>query len=91
MASSSATREIDLDGLRQRNTPQQAQSSEEAKDAVLELNAEEMVQNQKGKEPRTFGRTPGGISQSLLPAITRRNHSNSANLSVPSLYRTADP
>ena len=64
MATSSSSA-VNLDGLRQRNTPQQAPSAEDAKEAVQGLNAEEMVDkasDKAGEVPRTFGRTPGGIS-----------------------------
>jgi hypothetical protein len=63
MATTSAKPKVDLDGLRQRNTPQQAASGVEAKHAVQGLNAEEMAGKKDGEEQRTFGRTPGGISE----------------------------
>ena len=49
------------DGLRQRNTPLQATSQEEARQTVLELNAlEEDKDGADEKDKKTFGRTPDG-------------------------------
>ena len=51
---------MDLEGLRERNIPQQASSPDDAKKAVEELNC------QKGdgvKEMKTYGRTPDGTGQ----------------------------
>ena len=56
--------QVNLDGLRQRNKPQQAASAEQAKDAVQGLNAEELLAKDENKEQRTFGRTPDGIGES---------------------------
>ncbi|MCJ1472267.1 phosphatidylethanolamine N-methyltransferase [Lambiella insularis] len=48
-------------GLRERSIPQHVSSAEEAKQVVLELNAEEYHSEKEKKDKRTFGRTPGGV------------------------------
>lgn len=51
----------DTDGLRERNVPVRARTEEEARKAVLDLNALE-ERTQKGEHGRkTYGRTPDGI------------------------------
>ena len=52
------------EGLRQRNAPLQANTSEEARQTVLELNAlEEQKGSQDEKDKKTFGRTPDGTGK----------------------------
>ncbi|KAK4934846.1 phosphatidylethanolamine N-methyltransferase [Elasticomyces elasticus] len=46
------------DGLRQRNAPIRANTSEEARQAVLDLNAAEENSDKPEKDRKTFGRTP---------------------------------
>jgi hypothetical protein len=54
----------DKEGLRQRNAPLQAKSTDEARQTVLELNALEDEKNVKDeKEKKTFGRTPDGTGK----------------------------
>ena len=77
MVTTSANPQVDLDGLRQRNTPQQAPSAVEAKEAVQGLNAEELVMKKDGEEQRAFGRTPGGISK-LFKALEEVRFESSA-------------
>lgn len=61
MSDSMAADASEREGLRQRNAPLQAKSTDEARQTVLELNALEdkkTVQNETDK--KTFGRTPDG-------------------------------
>jgi hypothetical protein len=57
----------DREGLRQRNAPLQAKSTDEARQTVLELNA---LEDQKDvvdeKDKKTFGRTPDGTGTSNI-------------------------
>ena len=57
---------IETEGLRQRNIPVQAPSSEEARQAVLDLNALEDKNEEKGADKKTFGRTPDGTGELAL-------------------------
>lgn len=50
----------ETEGLRQRNVPMQAQSDEEARQVVLQLNAQEEKTSKLDAEKRTFGRSPDG-------------------------------
>ena len=51
----------DKDELRKRNAPIRVNTSEEARQTVLELNALEENKDVKDeKDKKTFGRTPGG-------------------------------
>jgi hypothetical protein len=51
----------DKEGLRQRNAPLQAKTTDEARQTVLELNAlEDKKDVQDEKDKKTFGRTPDG-------------------------------
>ena len=52
---------VDAARLRERNVPQQARNDEEARAAVLELNAKEEEEQKCEKDKKTFGRTPDGI------------------------------
>lgn len=53
----------DTEGLRQRNIPVQVDSSEEARQAVLQLNAlEERSTRDKGRK-KTYGRTASGTGE----------------------------
>ncbi|SLM34003.1 phosphatidylethanolamine n-methyltransferase [Lasallia pustulata] len=51
---------IDAEGLRERNIPQNAHSSESAQAMVLDLNSEEAQAEKDEKDKKTFGRTPNG-------------------------------
>lgn len=51
---------IETEGLRQRNVPVQAQSSEQARQTVLQLNALEEKTGKDDADKKTFGRTPDG-------------------------------
>jgi hypothetical protein len=56
----------DKEGLRKRNAPLQANSPEEARQTVLELNAlEEKKDTKSEKDKKTFGRTPDGTGNSI--------------------------
>lgn len=64
----------DKEELRRRNAPIRANTSEEARQTVLELNAlEEKKDVEDEKEKKTFGRTPGGTGK-LLQILTPANH-----------------
>lgn len=52
------------EGLRQRNAPIQANTSEEARQTVLDLNAAEENSDKLEKDRKTFGRTPDGTGTS---------------------------
>lgn len=60
----------DAEGLRERNVSIQASDGDEARQAVLHLNALEERANKNEKDRKTFGRTPGGIGKkgSFRPA-----------------------
>lgn len=49
--------------LRHRNVPTQAISVDEARTAVLELNAQEEKDSKDEKDRKTFGRTPDGTGR----------------------------
>lgn len=55
--------ESSLEGLRKRNVAIYAQSDEEARKAVLELNAREETSEKKEEDKKTFGRTPDGTGR----------------------------
>lgn len=59
----SAPDQVDPEGLRQRNVPVQANSSNEARKAVLQLNALENETNKMDSDKKTFGRTPDGTGK----------------------------
>ena len=63
MSSTTTSPSLDLDGLRQRNVPQNAKTNSQAREAVRGLNAEEMLSDKTPREQRTFGRTPDGIGE----------------------------
>ena len=52
------------EGLRQRNAPLRANTSEEARQTVLDLNAAEETSDKLEKDRKTFGRTPDGTGTS---------------------------
>jgi len=54
---------IQTEGLRQRNVPVQANSSEEARQTVLQLNALEESTGKDDADKKTFGRTPDGTGK----------------------------
>jgi len=51
------------EGLRQRNAPLHASSTEEARQAVLDLNASEEKSAKDESDKKTFGRTPDGTGR----------------------------
>lgn len=63
----SAPDPIDAEGLRQRNVPVQANSSDEARKAVLQLNALENETDKVDSDKKTFGRTPDGTGKHRNP------------------------
>jgi hypothetical protein len=56
---------IDTKGLRERNIPQHAPTTEGAKKVVEDLNAEEEDTLEAAKNKKTFGRTPNGTGKYL--------------------------
>ena len=56
---------VDGRELRERNIPQHAPSTVQAKLAVQELNAEVSEPEKSFKDKRIFGRTPNGTGKSL--------------------------
>ena len=52
--------------LRERNVPVRAATEEDARKAVLELNAQEERTQKDEQNRKTYGRTPDGIGQSPL-------------------------
>ena len=54
---------IDADGLREKNTPQHAHSTESAQATVLDLNSQEEYAEKDEKDKKTFGRTPNGTGE----------------------------
>ena len=54
---------IDAEGLRERNIPQHATSSEDAHATVLDLNTKEENSEKDEEEKKTFGRTPNGTGE----------------------------
>lgn len=61
MTKEAPTNGVDGAGLRERNTPQRAPTAEIAKEAVLDLNAEEYNSGKNAEDRKTFGRTPDGV------------------------------
>ena len=51
---------LDAENLRKRNVPIQARTEDEARNAVLDLNAQEERTAKDEKDRKTFGRTPDG-------------------------------
>jgi phosphatidylethanolamine N-methyltransferase len=65
---------LNTQGLRERNINLQARDDEEAREAVLQLNALEEKADKNEKDKKTFGRTPDGVGMVFdyspaLPAI----------------------
>lgn len=54
---------LDAENLRKRNVPIRARSEDEARNAVLELNAQEERTTKDEKDRKTFGRTPDGTGR----------------------------
>ena len=52
---------LNADTLKERNVPVQAQTQDQARQAVIELNAQEERSNKEEHKRRTYGRTPDGI------------------------------
>lgn len=60
------TAESAAEGLRKRNAPIHANTQQEARQAVLDLNAAEEKSNKQEQDRKTFGRTPDGTGTSFL-------------------------
>jgi hypothetical protein len=56
---------LDAEGLRERNVSLQANGHEEARKAVLHLNALEEKAEKEEQDRKTFGRTPDGIGEDI--------------------------
>jgi hypothetical protein len=56
---------LDAEGLRERNVSLQANGDEEARKAVLHLNALEEEAEKEEQDRKTFGRTPDGIGEDI--------------------------
>ena len=54
---------LDDEGLRERNVPVKAQTGDDARKVVLELNAFEERTHRDEEKRKTYGRTPDGIGQ----------------------------
>lgn len=54
---------LKAEDLRKRNVPTQVRSEDEARNAVLELNAQEERTTKDEKDRKTFGRTPDGTGR----------------------------
>ena len=54
---------MDTEGLRERNKPVRTNTAEDARKAVLELNAVEERANKNEDDKKTFGRTPDGTGR----------------------------
>jgi hypothetical protein len=63
---------LDAENLRKRNVPIQARSEDEARNAVLQLNAHEERTSKDEKDRKTFGRTPDGTGRTSYD-ITRQS------------------
>ncbi|KAK5199833.1 phosphatidylethanolamine N-methyltransferase [Exophiala xenobiotica] len=62
-----STTESAAEGLRQRNAPIRATNQEEARQAVLNLNAAEEKSDKQEEDRKTFGRTPDGTVFTVPP------------------------
>lgn len=60
----------DVQGLRHRNAPTQANSADDVRKTVLELNTVEEKNDKLDGERKTFGRTPDGTGKYCGPKIT---------------------
>jgi phosphatidylethanolamine N-methyltransferase len=56
---------LNADNLRERNVPVRARTDDDARKAVLELNAHEERTQKDEQNRKTYGRTPEGIGLSL--------------------------
>lgn len=56
---------LDSENLRKRNVSIQARSEDEARSAVLELNAQEERTSKDERDRKTFGRTPDGTGRNF--------------------------
>ena len=54
---------LNADSLRERNVPVRACTEDDARKAVLELNAHEERTQEDEQNRKTYGRTPEGISE----------------------------
>jgi hypothetical protein len=54
---------LNTEGLRERNVPVRVQTEDDARRAVLELNALEELTKKDEHGRKTYGRTPDGIGQ----------------------------
>jgi hypothetical protein len=57
---------LNADSLRERNVPVRARTEDDARKAVLELNAHEERTQKDEQNRKTYGRTPEGIGPSPL-------------------------
>ena len=62
---------LDQDGLRERNVPQQACSTTQARQMVQGLNSEQQQNEKDEKDKKTYGRTPDGTGRCCLFARGR--------------------
>lgn len=62
---------LNADSLRERSVPVRARTEDDARKAVLELNAHEERTQKDGQNRKTYGRTPEGIG--LSPPTTSQN------------------
>lgn len=56
---------LDAEGVRERNVSLQTKNADEARRAVLHLNALEEKADKKEKDKKTYGRTPEGIGEDV--------------------------
>ncbi len=61
--------DVATESLRKRNTPLRANTKEDARRAVLELNALEEKEVKDDKDRKTFGRTPDGTGKYSLDIV----------------------
>ena len=74
MSATGASKDVAVEGLRERNKPLEAGNTEDAKKIVLELNAQEDAEQAEGKDEidqKTYGRTPGGIGTNVHAQFSR--------------------
>ena len=60
---------LNADSLRERNVPVRARTEDDARKAVLELNAHEERTQKDEQNRKTYGRTPEGIGLSPPPQL----------------------
>jgi hypothetical protein len=72
---------LGAEGLRERNVSLRANDEDEARMAVLHLNALEEKAEKSDKDKKTFGRTPDGIGKDVGIAQQRKPCSRSPRFS----------